>query len=412
MLIFKVLLLATAIFSGTISLAQSNCIGTFLAVNNSSSSIGSPPRAPSEIKTIQFDWDGRKNLEKTEDDIDSSEGEDSFVSSDAESFIKLTLKHRLLTPEEEIKYIKWAQLKAPEDAQLVRMGLEKLIEHNQRLVFNNALRYRNKGLEIVDLVQEGNLGLIKAIEKFDLKRGFRLSTYSVGWIRQHMDRAIMNKALSVRLPAHFILKLRMIYNMEEYLSRIKQKIITYEEISQAFQEGLYESVKQKINSFVEQEKDDPEMQEDLTLEKQMEEESSESFNATKYETFTPKFIEMAYIKSNMALSESYFDSLELDGKHTSIFDRIEGGNHSEGEAIAISSSLKNRVETLLLKLSKKERLVIRYRYGLGLEKSYTLDEIGSILGVTRERVRQIQVKASRKLQHSTDFINLYRENQN
>ena len=72
-----------------------------------------------------------------------------------------------------------------------------------------------------------------------------MSTYSVGWIRQHMDRAIMNKALSVRLPVHFILKLRMIYNMEEYLSRIKQKIITYEEISQAFQEGLYESVKQK-----------------------------------------------------------------------------------------------------------------------------------------------------------------------
>lgn len=223
----------------------------------------------------------------------------------------------------------------------------KLSSGNLRLVVSIAKKYRNRGLTFLDLIQEGNTGLMKAVEKYEYRRGFKFSTYATWWIRQAITRSIAEQARTIRIPVHMIETMSKLRNVSKKLIQKKGREPTLEEIAQ---------------------------------------ETNIPIDETKRVMKVAK-LPISLDRPIGENDDSYFgDFIEDEG--------------AESPVTAVTyEMLKDKIDKVLQTLTYREREIIKLRYGIGDGYTYTLEEVGKLFNVTRERVRQIEAKAVRKLQH-------------
>ena len=254
-------------------------------------------------------------------------------------FLKGIGKVRLLTAQEEVELSKRIERGSFEAKQ-------RMVEANLRLVVSIAKRYRNQGLPFLDLIQEGTLGLVRATEKYDYRRGFKFSTYATWWIRQAIARALADKARTIRMPVHIVEKLNRIGRAERKLMTGLGREPTTEEIAEVtgIEPEEVEAIKRSAQA-------------PISLEKPIGDEE-----------------------------QSEFGQLIADEHAESPYERAVGVLATE----ALHEALEN--------LSYRERRVIELRYGLGDQHPRTLDEVGRTFNVTRERIRQIEHHSLKKLQ--------------
>lgn len=265
---------------------------------------------------------------------------DVVVVNSVKMYLKEIGRYALLTKEEEENL---ANAIAAGDQE----AKQQLIKHNLRLVVSIAKPYMGRGMSFSDLIQEGNLGLIKAVDKYDVSRGFRFSTYATWWIKQSISRAIKEQARSIRIPAHII----------EFMSNIKKA-------ERDFQ--------QKYNR-------DPKVEEIAAI-----------LNVDI------KKVKNAYASMQDATS---LDIMVGDEEDTTI------GSFVEDESVALDFSAiededrDKAIQQVLQTLSERERKIIIYRFGLQGNRAMTLEEIGKSMQLSKERIRQLEVKALEKLRN-------------
>lgn len=224
---------------------------------------------------------------------------------------------------------------------------QELAEANLRLVVSIAKRYVGRGMSFLDLIQEGNMGLMKAVDKFDYRLGFKFSTYATWWIRQAITRAIADQARTIRVPVHMVETINKLARIQRQLTLELNREPTEEELAK------------KMNLSVEKIRDIYKIsQEPVSLETPIGEE---------------------------------------DDSHLGDF--VPDERNMSPEDYATNEMLKDEISEVLLTLTEREERVIRLRFGLEDGKSRTLEEVGQMFGVTRERIRQIEAKALRKLRH-------------
>ncbi len=273
-------------------------------------------------------------------------------------------------PEEECLQIK-ATLADGERAQ------QELSRSNLRLVVSVAKRYIGRGMSFLDLIQEGNLGLLRAVEKFDYELGFKFSTYATWWIRQSISRAIADQARTIRIPVHMVENINRLLRTQRRLTQELGREPTSEEIAVEM-------------DFVEEEEERESIRQAMKEGRPLDPAQKRALKraAAKVRRITRVAQEPMSLEMPVGNEDS-----------SSLGDFIEDDSLLAPADAASNQLLKEQMQEILEQLSERERRVLEMRFGLNDGNSHTLEEVGQEFGVTRERIRQIEAKALRKLRH-------------
>ncbi len=295
------------------------------------------------IEIISENFEDEDDSDDADDEIsieDVALPKNASINDPVRMYLKEIGKISLLSLDEELALSKRVE-EGDEEAKRL------LAESNLRLVVSIAKRYVGRNLSFLDLIQEGNIGLMKAVDKFDASKGYKFSTYATWWIRQAITRAIADQAKTIRVPVHMV----------ETINKLKR------------------------------------IQRQMTLE--LNREPTEAELAKKMNTTEEKVREIFKISQDPLSLETPIG--EEDDSHLGDF--LKDESSMSPEEYAINEVLKNEIEEVLCTLTPREEEVLKLRFGLKGGTCHTLEEVGNMFGVTRERIRQIEAKALRKLRH-------------
>ena len=306
--------------------------------------------------TTDLDEPENDDLENEEELSDeelaiTAENVDAFADDSVRLYLREIGKIPLLTPEEEAEL---AQRIVKGD----KKAKDKMVESNMRLVVSIAKRYGGRGLDFLDLIQEGNTGLLRAVEKFDPDKGFKFSTYATWWVRQAITRAIADQARTIRIPVHMV----------ETINKVLRTT-------------------RKLTSELNREPTNEEIAKELDMEPE-------------------KIDYVMRIKQDIASLDASVGR-EGDDEDSVLGDFVEDEERASPEDSAANQILKEQLSEIIATLTDREQKIIRLRFGIGGGRPHTLEEVGNEFDVTRERIRQIEAKALSKLRKNKDTKKLH-----
>ena len=281
----------------------------------------------------------------------TAENVDAFADDSVRLYLREIGKIPLLTPEEEAAL---AQRIVRGD----KKAKNKMVESNMRLVVSIAKRYGGRGLDFLDLIQEGNTGLLRAVEKFDPDKGFKFSTYATWWVRQAITRAIADQARTIRIPVHMV----------ETINKVLRTT-------------------RKLTSELNREPTNEEIAKELDMEPE-------------------KIDYVMRIKQDIASLDASVGK-DGDDEDSVLGDFVEDEERAGPEDSAANQILKEQLAEIIATLTDREQKIIRLRFGIGGGRPHTLEEVGNEFDVTRERIRQIEAKALSKLRKNKDTKKLH-----
>ena len=288
----------------------------------------------------------------TEEDLLNGAYNDDITDDSVRMYLREIGKIPLLSREKETELAE----KAMQGDQRAK---DKMAEANMRLVVSIAKRYSGRGLELLDLIQEGNTGLLRAVDKFDPSKGFKFSTYATWWIRQAITRAIADQARTIRIPVHMVETINKLMRTSRRLTQELNREPTNQELAKEM---------------------------DMDVEK-------------------IEYIQK--IKQDITSLDAGIGRDGEEGEESTLGDFIEDEDTASPEESATVQLLKEQVREILSTLSDRERKILEMRFGLNGTKSHTLEEVGLEFAVTRERIRQIEAKALMKLKKHKDSKKLH-----